>query len=112
MPLLFSYGTLQLDEVQMSIFNRILVGYQDELPGYQLGSVRAGNAEYANVVPDGVDASVPGTVYEVTEAELRAADAYEEDAAYVRIEVELASGRRAWVYAHGVTDAASARLRR
>jgi hypothetical protein len=44
---------------------------------------------------------VPGTVYEVTEAELAAADRYEEPAAYRRIMTKLASGKQAGVYRHG-----------
>ena len=41
---------------------------------------------------------VEGTAFEVTDAEIRAADAYEVSA-YARIAVTLASGARAWVYA-------------
>ena len=40
---------------------------------------------------------VDGSVLELTSVELRAADAYEVND-YRRIEVTLASGRRAWVY--------------
>jgi gamma-glutamylcyclotransferase (GGCT)/AIG2-like uncharacterized protein YtfP len=43
---------------------------------------------------------VSGTAFEVSEAELAAADEYEKQAAYVRIEVTLASGAQAWVYVH------------
>ena len=39
----------------------------------------------------------PGTVFEVSNAELAHADAYEV-AAYVRVEAPLASGLDAWVY--------------
>ncbi len=38
--------------------------------------------------------------FEVTDAELAAADDYERPAAYVRIAVVLASGASAWVYVH------------
>jgi gamma-glutamylcyclotransferase (GGCT)/AIG2-like uncharacterized protein YtfP len=41
---------------------------------------------------------VSGTVFEITDAELAAADRYEQLAAYRRIAVTLASGKRAWVY--------------
>jgi len=41
----------------------------------------------------------------VTEAELAAADRYERVADYTRFAVALASGRRAWVYAHANTRA-------
>jgi gamma-glutamyl AIG2-like cyclotransferase len=39
----------------------------------------------------------PGTVFEITDAELAHADAYEV-AAYVRVKAPLASGLEAWVY--------------
>jgi gamma-glutamylcyclotransferase (GGCT)/AIG2-like uncharacterized protein YtfP len=41
---------------------------------------------------------VSGTVFEITEAELAAADQYEQLAAYIRIAAMLASGRQVWVY--------------
>ena len=41
-----------------------------------------------------------GTVFEITDAELAAADEYERPAAYNRIAVTLASGKKAWVYVH------------
>ena len=43
---------------------------------------------------------VGGTVFEVTDAELAAADAYEQPAAYHRVLATLSSGRVAWVYIH------------
>jgi hypothetical protein len=35
MPLLFSYGTLQQEDVQWSTFGRLLEGQRDELPGFE-----------------------------------------------------------------------------
>jgi Gamma-glutamyl cyclotransferase, AIG2-like len=40
---------------------------------------------------------VPGAVFEISDAELARADAYEV-AAYVRVKAPLASGLEAWVY--------------
>jgi len=42
--------------------------------------------------------AVSGTVFEITEQELAAADKYEEVAEYRRISVTLRSGDEAWVY--------------
>lgn len=58
-----------------------------------------GETEYANVEP-GCDpkAAVAGTVFEITEHELAAADRYEEAAGYKRISVTLGSGDQAWLY--------------
>jgi gamma-glutamylcyclotransferase (GGCT)/AIG2-like uncharacterized protein YtfP len=108
MPHLFSYGSLQEDSVQMSTFGRLLEGQQDELPEFEPSRVRIddpmmaaaiGKTHYANVRFNGrSDSRVSGVVFEITDAELAAADRYEEVAAYKRIVVVLASGKEAWVY--------------
>ena len=54
------------------------------------------------------DSIVAGTVFEVTETELNAADDYERDADYERVMVRLASGQLAWVYVHGAAKSQSA----
>jgi gamma-glutamylcyclotransferase (GGCT)/AIG2-like uncharacterized protein YtfP len=110
MPLLFSYGTLQQADVQRSTFGRLLQGQSDELPGFERSSVRiedpqvvaaSGMTHYANVMFNGKsDSRVNGTVFEVTDAELAAADRYEQPAAYQRVAARLASGKQAWVYLH------------
>lgn len=108
MPLLFSYGTLQLADVQLATFGRLLDGQGDSLPGFEPSSVRiedpqlvldSGRTHHANVVFNGrSDSRVSGTVFEITDAELAAADRYEQIASYTRIAALLASGKRAWVY--------------
>ena len=108
MPLLFSYGTLQDKHVQIANFGRELNGRGDALPGYTRGSVPITDPEvlasgdethYFNAVPSAHAAdALSGTVFEVTEQELKAADRYEEDADYRRILVTLRSGAQAWVY--------------
>ncbi len=109
MPLLFSYGTLQLEEVQRATFGRVLHGHRDELPGFEPSLVEidprqaatVGRTHHANVTFNGrADSRVPGTVFEVTDAELAAADEYERPASYERAAVTLASGKEAWVYVH------------
>jgi gamma-glutamylcyclotransferase (GGCT)/AIG2-like uncharacterized protein YtfP len=106
MPLLFSYGTLQNAEVQRANFGRLLGGQADELPGYEPAVVTAANGlTHANARRNGrSERRVRGTVFEVTEAELLAADDYERSAEYVRVAVTLASGRQAWVYVDGRPD--------
>lgn len=118
MPLLFSYGTLQQESVQLSTFGRRLQGQKDELLGFEPSRVRiegpqvvatAGQTHHANVTFNGRDDSrVSGTVFEISDAELAAADQYERLAAYERIAAMLASGRQTWVY----VDARSARVSR
>ena len=108
MPFVFSYGTLQQAETQLSTFGRRLAGHHDELPGYEVSSVEiddpairaaSGRTHHDNVTFNGRnDSLVSGTVFEINDAELADADRYEQKARYVRISVQLASGRRAWVY--------------
>lgn len=99
MPRLFSYGSLQSVAVQLTTFGRLLDGRADELSGFELVVPVPGASPHANVVRTGeVSARVPGMVFDVTEAELAAADGYEKRDRYVRIAARLASGSEAWVY--------------
>ena len=107
MPLLFSYGTLQQEEVQRATFGRRLTGRPDALVGFEQAQVRiedpqviatSGKTHHPIVRPSADPASrVPGSVFEVSDAEIRSADQYEV-AAYRRLAVTLASGAQAWVY--------------
>ena len=99
MPLLFSYGTLQQENVQRSVFARRLDGRRDELPAFEQGVVTTGKTQHANVKFNGNEESrVPGTVFEITDAELASADTFETAFSYKRVAAKLASGRQAWVY--------------
>jgi gamma-glutamylcyclotransferase (GGCT)/AIG2-like uncharacterized protein YtfP len=110
MPLLFSYGTLQQENVQQSTFGRLLQGQRDELPGFEQSLVRildpeivaaSGKTHHANATLTGrSDSRVAGMVFEVTDAELAAADQYEQSAAYTRVTATLVSGKQAWVYVY------------
>jgi len=105
--LVFSYGTLQLESVQLSTFGRKLVGAPDELPGFAQSMMKiedpqvvatSGKTHHPFATFTGRDAdAIPGTVFQVTAEELLNADKYEV-AAYKRIAVILRSGARAWVY--------------
>ncbi|HEY0879382.1 MAG TPA: gamma-glutamylcyclotransferase family protein [Zeimonas sp.] len=107
MPLLFSYGTLQQEGVQLTTFGRRLAGCPDELIGYEQSLVRiddeavvaaSGRTHHPIVRHNGRPGSrVAGTVFEITDDELADADRYEVDA-YRRVAAQLASGRTAWVY--------------
>jgi gamma-glutamylcyclotransferase (GGCT)/AIG2-like uncharacterized protein YtfP len=106
MPLLFSYGTLQQKEVQIVTFGRELGGTHDVLPGFALSTVLiqnpdvvalSGIEEHLIVRPGNLSDEVSGMVFEITAEELAQADTYETQD-YERIELLLASGRRAYVY--------------
>lgn len=107
MPTLFSYGTLQYDEVQISTFGRLLKGVADVLPGYKIIPLQikdenviaiSGEETHKIVVPsDEPSGSVPGIIYEITDDELLHADSYETDD-YERQLLTMASGTKAWAY--------------
>ncbi|WP_326524255.1 gamma-glutamylcyclotransferase family protein [Sphingomonas sp.] len=104
---LFSYGTLRLAEVQQALFGRRLREEADTLPGYRLDTIEivdetvvglSGSATHLIVRATGRAAdNIGGAALAITATDLPAADAYETDA-YRRVEVTLASGRRAFVY--------------
>ncbi len=105
--LLFSYGTLQQENVQRATFGRLLGGEPDVLPCYARTMVEitdpdvlatSGERFHPIVSHSGNPADgVAGTVFRITGAELLAADTYEVSD-YRRISVRLASGLEAWVY--------------
>lgn len=105
--LLFSYGTLQSEAVQLATFGRHLTGAPDALPGYCLEQLAirdaqvvatSGATHHPIAMPSGNAADrVRGTVFRLTPQELARADAYEVDD-YRRTAVVLASGLRAWMY--------------
>lgn len=104
---LFSYGTLQIESVQLSTFGRRLSGSPDALVGYRLRMIKiedqdfvlTSGAEYHRTLEFTGSASdfVEGTVFSVTQQELKQADAYEPDG-YERMEIKLRSGTKAWTY--------------
>jgi hypothetical protein len=102
-PVLFSYGTLQEDRVQLSTFGRLLRGQRDELPGFEPSLVRnpaivraTGKTHHANAMYTGHQkSSVRGTLFEISDGELAAGDEYERAAGYKRIQITPASAREA-----------------
>ncbi|UZK66278.1 gamma-glutamylcyclotransferase family protein [Sphingomonas sp. M1-B02] len=104
--LLFSYGTLQLESVQLRQFGRRLDGSDDVLHGYGVIEITirdpdvleaSGIETHLALVPDANAPPLPGKVFHLTAQELAAADIYESEN-YRRVEAALASGARAWVY--------------
>jgi len=107
MPLLFSYGTLRDPAIQLAVFGRTLSGTADLLIGYARESFEVRDPTFSAVYGSrhiivqstGRDEDrTPGTVLELTDAELTMADAYE-PAGYRRVAARFASGRQGWVYA-------------
>ena len=104
---LFSYGTLQLREVQLANYGRALQGSPDALLGYRLevlpdrdpNAVRISGIGTHMVVRRTGDPAdrVTGMVFLLTADELAATDKYE-GTDYARTKLTLESGRRALVY--------------
>lgn len=108
MNYLFSYGTLQLTQVQIDTFKRLLKGTPDSLTAYTLETVTI--TDPAVIKSSGTDQhpiiqftgnpedKITGTLFEVTDKELLEADKYEV-ADYQRIMLTFDSGKEAYVYA-------------
>ena len=107
MGLLFSFGTLRQPDVQVAVFGHTLEGQPEQLPGFRLTTVAitdpevvriSGSAQHPMLERSGTRSDVvQGVVFDVTEEELAAADAYEDDC-YARSAVRRLTGRQAWVY--------------
>lgn len=94
---LFTYGTLQDPQIQLQLFQRKLHGHEDLLMGHCESPIKLeGKYPVIHRSPDPND-SIKGVVYELLPHELQQADSYE-GPAYKRLEVSLASGKKAWVY--------------
>ncbi|OIN83512.1 gamma-glutamylcyclotransferase family protein [Francisella sp. TX07-6608] len=111
MELLFSYGTLQQEEVQLSVFGRKLVGQKDSLKGYIVSEVeildqrviKVSGKKYHPILKktENILDEVHGTIFELTTNEIKLSDKYEVDS-YVRKKVTLNSGNSAWIYTEAV----------
>jgi len=89
----------------MATFGRTLSGIADSLSGWREELVeitdpevlRRSRKRFHPVLRPGDGALISGTVFQLTDAELKAADSYEV-ADYARREIRLGSGLLAWVY--------------
>jgi hypothetical protein len=104
---LFSYGTLQKEEVQLKLFSRILHGHKVRLAGYRLIEIEITDEAFLakgeqknqlTLVPSGIELDfVEGMAFEVTEEELLHADKYE-PSNYKRIAIAAGSAGSVWAY--------------
>tara|TARA_B100001250_G_scaffold400702_1_gene411575 strand:+ start:436 stop:780 length:345 start_codon:yes stop_codon:yes gene_type:complete len=107
MEYIFSYGTLQKDNVQLDSFGRLLKGKKDVITGYKIKKIEIKDLTVINsskeqfhpilIFSGDISDEVKGTVYEISSAELLKADDYEVDD-YTRVEAILKSGKKSWVY--------------
>lgn len=104
---LFSYGTLQLEKVQMENYGRLLNGKKDVLAGYQIKNLeisdpvvlaKSGKKIHPIAIKTGnPNHKIEGVVFELTEHEMLATDKYEVSD-YHRVLEVFESGTKAWVY--------------
>jgi gamma-glutamylcyclotransferase (GGCT)/AIG2-like uncharacterized protein YtfP len=110
---LFSYGTLQQEDIQKELFGRVLRGSKDSLKGYRVSTIEIKEASilskeepktYLIALPsNNKNDRIEGVALEITEQELPIADDYE-TGAYKRVRVVLESGKEAWVYGASKTS--------
>lgn len=105
--LLFSYGTLQLENVQLKNYGRILNGEPAKLQGYKVKKLQITDSnvleksrlEYHPIAlkSESEKDFIEGMIFEITDAELIETDMYEVSQ-YQRILETFESGEKAWVY--------------
>lgn len=104
---LFSYGTLQLEKVQLESFGRILKGKKDKLFSYKLENIEITDEEVLRksnkkfhpiaVKSNNKNDFISGVLFEITSEELQKADEYEVSD-YQRVNEIFQSGTHGWVY--------------
>lgn len=107
MEKLFSYGTLQQQDVQLATFGRVLQGQKAAIVGYKRSLLEimdaavvatSGKRHHPIVcASENDDELVDGTVFLVTPEELAQADKYEVND-YERVRATLHDGGQVWVY--------------
>jgi gamma-glutamylcyclotransferase (GGCT)/AIG2-like uncharacterized protein YtfP len=104
---LFSYGTLQQENVQIATFGRKLKGKEATLVGYVVSQIEikdqkviqlSGKKFHPILKKTGnTEDKVHGKVFQVSSQELIDSDKYEVDC-YMRKEETLYCGEKAWIY--------------
>ena len=102
MEKLFTYGSLQQDDIQENLFGRTLQGTPETLIGYVLKEIEIeeefGLVKYPIITETHQpEDTINGIVYTITTNELRQCDLYE-GLHYKRVEVHLQSDQKAWAY--------------
>tara|TARA_B100001765_G_C19260310_1_gene230903 strand:+ start:203 stop:511 length:309 start_codon:yes stop_codon:yes gene_type:complete len=100
---LFVYGTLTIGETLKNILDRDVSGTPATLDGYDGSKMVIIESESYPAAEKNIECSIQGLLIEITSEELQKLDVYETDA-YKRKEVELTSGKKAWVYLNKNSD--------
>jgi gamma-glutamylcyclotransferase (GGCT)/AIG2-like uncharacterized protein YtfP len=102
MEKLFAYGNLKEDDIQESVFGRLLQGVPETLVGYVVKEIKIeeeyGIESYPIITAtQNQQDTISGMVYEASFRELQLADQYE-GMHYKRIEVQLQSNETVWAF--------------
>lgn len=107
MQYLFSYGTLQLEQVQKETYGRVLTGKKDVLRNYKLGKLTITDPQVLEkseqkvhpiaIATNNINDFIEGVIFEISENELAETDKYEV-MDYKRVMENFVSGKKAWVY--------------
>ncbi len=110
MPLVFSYGNLQQEKVQLHLFGQLLSGEADSLYGYRLARIANTDKtilpndesewQYTLLNTADKNSRVDGTLFTLTDHQLNELDA-NKPRDYRRMFMTLSSGKRAWVFLLG-----------
>lgn len=105
--LLFSYGTLQLEKVQLETFGRKLIGTKEILKGFKMEKLRITDKTVLEkseqelhliaIPSNNEEDKIKGILFEISEEELIQADDYEVSD-YKRVKVKFESAKEGWVY--------------
>jgi gamma-glutamylcyclotransferase (GGCT)/AIG2-like uncharacterized protein YtfP len=102
MEKLFAYGNLKEEDIQETVFGRLLQGVPETLMGYIVKEIKIeeeyGIESYPIIeATENKEDTISGIVYEVTLQELQLADRYE-GKHYNRMQVQLQSNQTAWAF--------------
>lgn len=102
MEKLFAYGNLREEDIQETVFGRLLTGIPETLMGYAVKQIKIeeeyGIESYPIIeATENKQDTISGIVYEVSVEELQLADRYE-GKHYKRIQVQLKSNQAAWAF--------------
>jgi gamma-glutamylcyclotransferase (GGCT)/AIG2-like uncharacterized protein YtfP len=102
MEKLFAYGNLREEDIQETVFGRLLTGIPETLMGYAVKQIKIeeeyGIESYPIIeATQNTQDTISGMVYDVSVEELQLADRYE-GKHYKRIQVQLKSNQAAWAF--------------
>ncbi|EIA08444.1 gamma-glutamylcyclotransferase family protein [Flavobacterium frigoris] len=102
MEKLFAYGNLREEDIQETVFGRLLTGIPETLMGYAVKQIKIEEEYGIESYPiiestENKQDTISGMVYEVSVEELQLADRYE-GKHYKRIQVQLKSNQAAWAF--------------